>query len=142
MKVKKFDRPICRAIKDDLAKDLEMLGDKYGIIIKTKSGSFSDETFTFKVECAVITKDGAVMTKEARDFQTHAFLYGLDKDLLWKEFKFRGNSYKITGLRTRARKTPIVCERNGKIYRVPAEIVTAYFGEKMPKIEVKKWGDK
>ena len=129
VKVKKIDRASCKKLRTELEKILEPFGKKFGIDVKTGSGSFSETSFTLKVEMATISADGKVQNKEAEAFKTNAFVYGLKPEHLNTTFKtWTGEKFEIVGLATRSRKYPILAKNldNGKVFKFPAEQVKAF----------------
>ena len=68
---------------------------------------------------------GVSQTRERKDFTRYAqTLCGLDPDWLDKSYTDGGNTYKITGLKTKARKNKIMLECSDGTGRVaPAELV-------------------
>jgi len=85
--------------------------------------TFADVKFRYEVE-------GVTFAKEAFSFKNYCTRHGLEKADLGKMFKHKGQDYKIVGLRTRARKAPIMIERkDGKVFNSPASIVIEGLGK-------------
>ena len=117
-----FDRGTCRDVASKIEAALAPLASELGIKISTMGGRFTEATYTLKVECATIS-GGEVQTKTVQDFKTYAFRYGLSADDLGRIFIYSGERWKIVGMKPRARKYPILCEKGGKVYKLPAESV-------------------
>lgn len=106
----------------------KVLQDHFGdrVHVERRRTTYSPGNCTTKFQFAQVTEDGA-MTKERQDFESYAGSYGLDPDDFGAEFTtFRGDTYRIIGLNTRARKYPIVAEKvgnGGGRYKFPAEQV-------------------
>jgi len=122
MKVKKFDRPTVKALRNDLDQALAQVAQQYGIEISTGNISFSGDNCSIKVTAAVIGNDGMVMSKEATDF-AHYAQFKLPGVSLGDQFRYGGYTYTITGWKSRATKNPILADRDGRTYRVPVDIV-------------------
>ncbi len=108
--IKKFDRNICKMLRPELEKTLIPLEKQFKIKANIGRATYMQNNATFKVELAVIDgKTGDAITEEAEAFRICARRYGFDPDDLGKEFYCAGRKFKITGLRTKATKRPIVC---------------------------------
>lgn len=121
--IKSIDRDACRLIREKLDPQLVQLGKDLGINIRVTGGTFGPSNVTFKVEAAVISDGGLVMTKEASDFQKYARQYDLDPNMLNTTFVQQDRIYKIIGLKARARTHPILAETGGKVYKFGALVV-------------------
>lgn len=104
-------------------------GNKFGVKISTGSASFSPANATMKLEIATISTDGVVESKERTAFIREARLYGLNPEWIDKEFTMLGSQQvcKVIGLNTRCHKSPVICDSNGKRYKVSASTVKAHF---------------
>jgi hypothetical protein len=122
-----FSAAACRNVSARIEDALAPLAKELGIVITTKGGSYSPEAYVLKVECATVSEDGQVQSKEALDFKAYAFRYGLDADDLNTTFKRGGETYTIVGCKPRSRKYPILCRaENGKVYKLPADTVALH----------------
>lgn len=121
----KIDRNTVKLLRDKLQKRLEEL--EVGLSIHVGNATFTEYNVTFKVECAVIGKNGEVLNKEAESFKTNALFYGLKPDDLGKIFYFGGKNYTIVGLKPKNYQTcTIIGERSdGKRFKFDANIVKA-----------------
>jgi hypothetical protein len=119
-KIKEFTRPELKRLDEDIDKHLEQIGKKFGIHLKRGSGRFSPDNFSFKIEASIIGKDGTVATREAKDFERYAKMYGLNPKDLGKTFEdWDGKEFEIVGLTTRSPKYPILAKNtmNGKTFK-------------------------
>lgn len=124
--IKRIDKTACHTLRAELDKLLEPFGKQFGISIRTGSGSYTDKTFTLKVEMATVDVDGNVQTKEAESFKLNAFMYGLKPEHLNQTFKsWQGETFEIIGLTPRSHKHPILAKNvdDGKTYKFSAEHV-------------------
>ena len=132
-KITSFGQSECRVISAAIKKALQESGieEEYGIVIDTKSGSYSEQCYTLKVEAAIKNEDGTVMTKSAEDFKTYCYRYGLDEEMLGKVFidTVKGERWKVVGAKPRATKYPILVEKvsTGETYKFPADRVAKAF---------------
>jgi hypothetical protein len=119
-----ISKPVLEKVREELEQLLEPFGEKYGLQLKTGRCSFSPSNFTMKLEGSLINEDGVVQTKESEDFKNFAPLFGLDPEDLGKQFRTGMDMYTITGLKTRAKKYPVVAvNEKGRSYKFPAENV-------------------
>jgi hypothetical protein len=129
-KITAFDRKACREVSDLVGVELESLAKRLGLQVTTKGGSFTNGSYTLKVEFAVKNKDGTAKTREAEAFSAMASAVGLDPADLGATFNTGGKVYTITGLKTRARKRPIQTEcEKGRTYVWPASLVATLLKE-------------
>jgi len=110
-----FDRGTCREIQAEI---VELLKQRYpNLHVEAHGGKFASNgsNFTFPLELAVVGSDGQAETQEVREFKTNARLYGLKPEDLGKTFHSPGSGkrFKITGLKPRNRRYPIMAEELG-----------------------------
>ena len=123
-----MDRDKCRMIRDVLNEELQACAEKLGLVISIGNATYTDTNVTFKVECAEISEDGTVMNKEASDFKSGAYLYGLEPEDFGREFESNGKVFKIVGLKARSRKYPVIGEDvQGKRFKFPETVVKRGF---------------
>jgi len=126
MAIEKFDRPACREVSDKVIEALKPVAAQLGLSVKKHPGSYSSQNFVMKVEFAVIGEEGVAMTRERQDYMEQFWRFGLKKEWLDKVFTTdTGESYQITGLRTRGKKFPVLAihTRTKKGYKFPARAV-------------------
>jgi hypothetical protein len=133
MPVKRFDRSTADAIVKEVIDAAQGVARRYGINISRGNGTFSDNNFSFKINCDVIkiTDDGkeVVETKERTDFKRSCWKYRLTPDHLDKTFHFQGQTFTITGLKPRSRKYPICVTRSdGERRKISARVVQIALG--------------
>lgn len=108
---------------DAAVKELEA---KYNVSMSLGNIKYGDDNFYGKV--TVINKDettGEKIDLEAQSFTSMATLYGLKASDLGRTFVAQGQTFKITGLKTRNRKLPIIASSNGRSYKFPADRVVS-----------------
>jgi hypothetical protein len=120
-----IDRNKVRLISAEIDAALKDIANRHNIQLTTGGGTFSSNNFTIKVNGSAISSDGSVMTKEAEDFKSHAFLFGLKAEDLGKTFFQGGKMYEIVGCKPRSSKYPILaqCKNDGKTYKFTANSI-------------------
>ena len=95
--------------------------------------SFGSDNASVKVSVSDVVVSGRgenkqveVKTKEAMDFKRYAPMFDLEADDFGKTFNMRGKEYKIVGLKPRSKKYPVLAEADGKVYKVPVDMVNTY----------------
>lgn len=118
-----IDNKLMRMLRDSIGKAIADLGKEHGVILEVRPGSYSSNNFTFKVEGSQMVGD-EVMTREAVAYRTYSMheQTGLE---LFSEFTDGGETFKVTGYRTRASKRPILCRslKSGRDYGFPTQMV-------------------
>jgi hypothetical protein len=114
--LKEITRATVRGLREEMEEALAAIGQRHGIQVKVGRASFTPVNVTFKVELAVVKKDGnkpVVMDKQATDFQRYAFRYGLTPQHLFRRFRHENFTYTIIGARPRKRRFPILARSEG-----------------------------
>ena len=121
-----MDRQQTKKIAEAAEKALAAVAEEFGVQVVGKGGTFLDGSCILKFEFAEVSADGVVNNKEADDFKHYAGRYGLEAEDLGAEFTIGVHTYKIVGCKPRSSKYPIICERDGKRYKLPAlDVATA-----------------
>ena len=133
MKITAIDRKALQYLRGVIDSALDELSNEqgWGIKLQLGNGSYSGSNGHFKLNISAIDESGTVVTEEAEDFKRYAELYGLKPEWLGESFTYtsvkRGSSpetYKIIGLKARARKRQILTEDgNGRRVVWPAKNV-------------------
>ena len=125
MKISSFDRTTVKNLRSDIDKALATISKKYGIEISAGNASFTSSNVTYKVQAAVKAAGGVTMTKEASDFNLYASI-NLSGFKLGQTISLQGKEYTIAGWKVRAQRNPVIVTRDGKSYRVSAEMIKMY----------------
>ena len=133
MKITAIDRKALQYLRGVIDSALDELSNEqgWGIKLQLGNGSYSGSNGHFKLNISAIDESGTVVTEEAEDFKRYAELYGLKPEWLGESFTFSSvrqggtpETYKIIGLKARARKRQILTEDgNGKRVVWPANNV-------------------
>ncbi len=117
-------------LREDINKALESVGFKYGIKLHAGKCGYQDTFAEYKLLASVISADGLVETKEAKEYREVAKYVQVrgESDVLkpeWlnKQFFYKDRNYTIVGLRS-GRRNPVLCSRqDGKQFFFAAEAV-------------------
>ncbi len=122
-----LSRDRIREIEAEIDRLLQPLETSFGVRAKCESASYAATYAYVKVQVSVVGESGEVRTREAADFRSRAFLYGLKPDDLGREFAYENDRYKVTGLKPKGSKYPILVQRlsDNHELRFPASIVGA-----------------
>jgi len=117
--VTEFNRQNCRTIDNAINDALKQVEAQFGVTIKIGGGRFSSNEFTTKI--TVSTGDGTDAAKEK--FGLYAFRYNLKNSDFGKTFTSNGEIFRISGIKPRGKKYPIMAERvrDGARYKFSAE---------------------
>lgn len=130
MKVTEFSRKICRELSEEIFTALEPVAQKYNLTLEKKGGSFTLSEWTHKIIFKV--GDEEIQEEAAKQkFASQAFWYGLKPDDYGKTLMLSGRQFKITGIKPRASKKPILIERDdGRIFVISDTEVRKQLGRK------------
>jgi hypothetical protein len=127
--IKEFTNPLVRKIMDECEEALRPVAEKYGLTLDRKGSTYRRDALPVMFQLLVTEKDedGNVLSAAAKDFQKFATMFGLKADDLHREFVHQGERFRITGVKPRSRKFPLLGEnvRTGKTYKFPVETVKA-----------------
>jgi hypothetical protein len=127
--IKEFTNPLVREIMDECEEALRPIAEKYGLTLDHKGRTYRRDALPVMFQLLITEKDedGNKLSAAARDFQKYAIMFGLEADDLHREFVHQGDRFRITGVKPRSRKFPILGEnvRTGKTYKFPVETVKA-----------------
>jgi len=120
-----MDRKKCKEIREILeANVFEALEEKFNVRVTVGAARFDDANVTFKIEFADVTEDGEVRDTKSENFKRECYRFGLEPDDLGSSFLFRGEMYKIVGLKPRSYKYPVLAERSdGRSFKFAADLV-------------------
>ena len=130
-----FNKSNLADVRSAINTSLNDVADHFGITLEIGNISFEGNRFSTKITANIVSEDGVVQTREREDFTRYAqSLCDLDPDWLDKSYTSQGLVYKITGLKTKARKNKIMLEcSDGRGYVAPAFMV-----KRMMELEMQK----
>ena len=127
--VTKFNQTNVGAILEECREALAPIAEKYGLVLDRKGRTYHHDALPVMFQMLVkkTDEDGNVITADGKAFIEQAVFYGLKPEDLGQEFTSRGKKFRITGLKPRSRKYPVLAEEvaTGKTYKFPAEAVKA-----------------
>lgn len=130
MKLTKLDQNDVRAVSKECEDALKAVATRYGLNLKVGTRRYTDKEVRFRVGLSVaeVSSTGETLTPEAMAFKKNAYAFGLDANMLGKEFKTFMGTYRVIGLKTSSRKYPILARnvRNGKTYKFPVTVLTGW----------------
>lgn len=123
-KIKKFDKPTVNHLRRLLDQELKAFGEKHGLKVTPGNAIFMDGSVDVKVNFAIINEDGVVQTKEKENWDKYFHWYSFEKSDFGREFDYKGDRFKITGLKPRNR-MPVLAQnvKTGKSLAFSREIV-------------------
>lgn len=86
------------------------IGAKLGVQVQVGNATYFDENAKISVEVATVRDDGIVMDRMATDFLDRCEDYGLEPADLGAQFQCSEGTYRVIGMRPRA-KAPVICEK-------------------------------
>ena len=116
----KINRQNMRDLRAIINEQLKTIAEEKGVTLEVTNCSFGENSFTFKLEGGTIDDSGNVIDSKAEFFLANAGSYGLSPDDLGTTFvSGSGMEFKIIGLKSRARKYPIITSSltNGRSYK-------------------------
>jgi len=127
MAIKQFNRASCREVAEKVLAVLTPVAASFGLHVKKSPGSYTDNTYTMKIEFSTIDEEGIPKTGIRRDYMFHCDYFGLKPEWLDKVFILdsTGESYKIIGLKPKSHKYPILAEDviTKKVFKFPAATI-------------------
>jgi len=130
MKMETIDRELVKNLRGHIQEALNMWLNQGGenlfpnLKIQVGNASYTESNIIYKVEVALVGKNGEVKSKEAESFKLFATAYGLKAEDFGKSFKSNGHTYKICGLKTKSGKYPVLAEReDGRKFKFGADYI-------------------
>jgi len=131
--MKKFDKVVAKALRDEIDAALKSVGEKYDITFHAGSCRFSEIEMTYKL--VVKTNDNeAVEEKNKKDWARYCEIRGFDVEDFGKTFESRGSEYTIVGFEMSRSKYDLKARKtsNGQIYCFVSEQIAKKFRRDVP----------
>ena len=126
--ITQFTKANCRFLREELDAALKDVGDRLGIKLRAGNIRFDSNTAKIAVEASVRTATGEVVSRHAAPFKQLCALYGFKPEDLGRRLVLQGREHKLTGLRPRAARMPMVITRDdGKVFHASVELVKGGF---------------
>jgi len=121
----RFTHDVCKEIAQVISNALVPVAEQFGINIKLGRGTFSANNYTLKIEMACVDPSGTILSRERDDWNYSAVAYGLNPEWLDRTFDNGQSVYRISGLKPRSRKYPVLAEdtHTGKMYKFSARAI-------------------
>ena len=116
--ITQFDKASLKQVRREVGKVLSELGETLGITLKIGNIRFDANTFTTKLEGSVSGFD-----QRSTEWAVHFQRFGMEEDWLGQTLSYNDQSYKIVGLRPRARRQQILVERDGETYQMDSSVI-------------------
>ena len=117
MKVKEFNPENLKELRTELNAQMAKIEKKFGIKINIGNMSYGVNEVSIKVKANTLTDTGTAITKEAKQFATYAKLGGYSHLKVGDRVEIAGTLLTIKGYNSRAHKSPIQLEANGRGYK-------------------------
>lgn len=124
-KVKQFDKAFFKMIRAEVDAALKPLADKHGISLHMANVSFTNQTFTAKVEGAIVdSATGVAVTPEELALKNYHKSFLGDKFVMDAVYMYRGKKIKFVGLQTRSHKYPVIFQdlATGKKFKMESDV--------------------
>lgn len=121
--MKTLDRDAVNTIDAEVLAALQEVGKKLGVSIRLDGGRFGPDRYSMKIAISPLTGSGKAAIP--LNFIQDARRLGVDPSCWGKKFTHLGVNYKVTGIKTRNRKYPILATRlnDGTSMKLPLRMV-------------------
>ena len=131
MHICNFDKNTLSMVRSRFEKLAKEFQEETGIALKMGNIRYDSNSFTTKLQgyTTVVHGDGEVVSPDKIEWDKNCEYFGFSKQDFGRTFKNLNGTYKIVGIKTRNRKYPIICEKNGKNrYKMTVEQVKFQLG--------------
>jgi hypothetical protein len=108
-------------LRDDVNAALAAVASKHGLAIRAGNATYNENAVTFKLVCSTVSDGGRPMTPQATAYAQLAGV--MNWAPLFSTIKVGIDEYTVVGYNARARKQPVIVERNGKQFKVAESLV-------------------
>lgn len=126
----KIERALVQLLREEINASLAIIAAKHGVKLTATNASFARDGSSGKFNLEMLAGDSEVSSLREARLETGlgiASLYFPKVDLT-ATYKYRGDTFKIVGFNTKARKTPFIVEdQNGKKFRARGEDMGTMF---------------
>jgi hypothetical protein len=116
--ITKFDKASLKQVRREVEKALAEVNETLGITLEIGHISYEDNTFTARLKGSVSGFD-----QRSTEWAVHFQRFGMEEDWLGQTLSYNDQSYKIVGLRPRARRQQILVERDGETYQMDSSVI-------------------
>lgn len=115
-----ISREFLKALRIEMDDALRAIARKHGIELRTGRATFTDSTFTMKVEGAIPGE-----SKERETFRQYARIGVVPMDMLDKSLDIRGQQYTVDGMNTTGSKI-IMLRGDGKRFLYERDVIVRF----------------
>jgi hypothetical protein len=131
MKIEAFDKPILKAMRQEIDAALAQVGQKFGVTFQGGNIRYSADSFRMQITAAIIGEGGKVEPVEAKDFKKYCGIYGMVPADLGRHFYSNGETYELVGYKPKGQKYLFIGKRqDGKRFKFTLESVRRGLGIK------------
>lgn len=133
-------REKCKQLRAVLEAALIQVSKNVGLNVTVEgSMSYDPSAGTVKVKLLAVAPNekGEIESVEAKDFKSACCRYGLKPEDLGKTFRFRNETYTLTGAKPRSSRFPLLGKRSdGKVFKFAADDVARQLNPNPPTLKV------
>ena len=120
MSINQFNRSNLKEVRDIINNALKDALAEHGLTANIGNITFTDEDFNTKLTVSCGTDTDAAR----REWDKHAYKFGLNSTHFGKPFMHNGKQFTITGIKPKSTKYPILAKNaSGKAFKFPPHIV-------------------
>jgi hypothetical protein len=126
MPITTIDKQTTIQIRTLIDQALAQVAAQHGLVIKAGRAKYTSSNVVFELTASVVGDGGVVQTPERVSYERNCTIYGLNREWLDKTVLVGGKRYKITGLRTKSSKDPVLVTEvaTGKALRLQVIALT------------------
>lgn len=115
--ITRFDSSNLDEVRDQINNTLAAVLKQYGLTAKIGNIRYSSNDF----RTTLTVSTGSNADAAQREFERHAYKFGLAVDLFGKSFMHHGEKFTITGIKPKSRKYPVLAKNaKGTTYKFTA----------------------
>tara|TARA_R110002020_G_scaffold461566_1_gene680531 strand:- start:433 stop:855 length:423 start_codon:yes stop_codon:yes gene_type:complete len=118
----RFDSNSLKHVRAEAEKVLSKLGEELGVNFTLGNIRYQENTFSTKLEGSIAGFD-----TRANDWNLHYRKFNLEKEWLHKTFDHGRKTYRVVGLRPKARKQTVLVESDGNTYQIEDRLLRLKF---------------
>ena len=124
-------RAYLREFRDKFEQTLNEFGEQESLTLQAKAINYGDNTFNVKVEVTMAgdAEEAAEMQFKAALSKNPWLFKGISEEDYGMTWTTYGTTYKLVGLKPRAKKYPLIVEKNGQQYKMPMDVFNSHKAE-------------
>ena len=125
--IKSINRSTVSQLLEEASEALAAVADKHGIVLERKHCTYSETEVpvAFKFVIPERAEDGTAISPKETEFRKYARRFGLEPDDYGKLFKTYTGVFRVSGIKPRSRKYPVLGERvaDGRVFKFQKQAV-------------------